>query len=302
MQELDEDHDGYIDANDLIQYDDYALTNKVVDRLMSGAGRKLLSPIPHKMNYLDFVIFLISEVDKNNDVSLDYWFGVVDIDGDGVISTFEIEYFFEEQKTRIQSLSQELITFPDIMCQMVDMVKKPLEHLHSSQAQQASGAQNHNNQQMLMMLGQSAQSSKRASLGGYSYPHSGPAEGLKLRLREKHGSLGGSQVHLPSSALAAPSSTLTAPTFHSHHKPFQSTATHVPTQGGSSYNVSEGIFYKKDLRDSKMAAPFFNVSTWDTHRGERASVCAIMRLILVSPCVFCVLCLCVVFFVRLCSI
>jgi hypothetical protein len=30
---------------------------------MSGAGRKLLSPVPAKMNYLDFVIFLISEVD-----------------------------------------------------------------------------------------------------------------------------------------------------------------------------------------------------------------------------------------------
>ena len=47
---------------------------------MSGAGRKLLSPIPGRMNYLDFVIFLISEVDKNNDVALDYWFNVLDPD------------------------------------------------------------------------------------------------------------------------------------------------------------------------------------------------------------------------------
>ena len=215
---------------------------------MAGAGRKLLSPIPHKMNYLDFVIFLISEVDKNNDVSLDYWFNVVDIDGDGVISTFEIEWFFEQQRERIQSLSQELITFPDIMCQMVDMVKKPLEHLQQTQTQ-------HNNNPQMM------QAAQNKRLGGYSYPHLGPAEGLKLKLREKHGgSLGGSNLVLPPSAVAAPSPTLTAPTFHSHHKPFQSTATHVPTQGGSSYNVSEGIFYKKDLRESKMAAPFFNVS------------------------------------------
>lgn len=94
--ELDEDHDGLIDAHDLIQYDDYALTNKVVERVMAGAGRRLLSGIPGKMNYLDFVIFLISEVDKNNDVALDYWFNVIDIDADGIITTFEIEYFFEE--------------------------------------------------------------------------------------------------------------------------------------------------------------------------------------------------------------
>lgn len=40
---------------------------------------------------------------------------MIDLDCDGVLTTYEIEYFFEEQKQRIQSLSQELITFPDIM-------------------------------------------------------------------------------------------------------------------------------------------------------------------------------------------
>lgn len=68
---------------------------------MAGAGRRLLSGIPGKMNYLDFVIFLISEVDKNNDVALDYWFNVIDIDADGIITTFEIEYFFEESEIGI---------------------------------------------------------------------------------------------------------------------------------------------------------------------------------------------------------
>ena len=34
-----------------------------------------------------------------------------------------MEYFFEEQKQRIQSLSQEQITFVDILCQLVDMIK-----------------------------------------------------------------------------------------------------------------------------------------------------------------------------------
>ena len=75
---------------------DLLLIVKVVERVMAGAGRRLLSGIPGKMNYLDFVIFLISEVDKNNDVALDYWFNVIDIDADGIITTFEIEYFFEE--------------------------------------------------------------------------------------------------------------------------------------------------------------------------------------------------------------
>lgn len=247
--ELDEDHDGYIDATDLVQYDDYALTNKVVDRIMSGAGRQLLSSVPNKMNYLDFVIFLISEVDKSSPASLDYFFNVIDVDGDGVISTFEIEYFFEEQKQRIQSLSQELITFPDIMCQMIDMVQKPA-----------------------LILQADAAAKKAAHANGTG----------ELRLKEKKTSCSGaagagisafaaasSSSHPPSAAAAAAAShpsSLVAPTFHSHHKPFQSTSTHTPVQGGSVYNVSEGLFYKKDLRDSHMAGAFFNCFPAEDHQ------------------------------------
>jgi len=267
--ELDEDHDGYIDAHDLIQYDDYALTQRVVDRIMAGAGRKLLSPIPGKMNYLDFVIFLISEVDKNNDVALEYWFNVIDLDCDGLLTTFEIEWFFEEQKQRIQSLSQELITFPDIMCQLIDMVKRPLL--------------------LLDQANKPATSARGGSQGapGYNYPHSTSSEAgpPRLKAKEKHGSghyfpslphaalssggiaagsssLSSSSSSLSSSSSALPSSssssTLQASTFHSHHRPFVSSAQHTPVQGGAVYNVSEGVFYKRDLRDSHMAAQFFN--------------------------------------------
>ena len=32
---------------------------------------------------------------------------------------------------------------------------------------------------------------------------------------------------------------------------------HTPVQGGAAYHVAEGLFYKKDLRESKMAPQFF---------------------------------------------
>ena len=121
--ELDSDHDGFIDVNDLSSYDDYALTSKVVERVIAGAGRPLLSAVKGKMNYLDFVVFLISEIDKSHPVSVDYWFNCIDLDGDGLITGYEMEAFFEEQKQRIQSLSQEQITFIDILCQLSDMIK-----------------------------------------------------------------------------------------------------------------------------------------------------------------------------------
>lgn len=71
--ELDSDHDGLIDSNDLSTYDDYSLTSKMIERVMGGYGRKLLSSVVGKMNYLDFIVFLVSEVDKSNRVSIAYW-------------------------------------------------------------------------------------------------------------------------------------------------------------------------------------------------------------------------------------
>lgn len=239
---MDEDHDGYIDGNDLIGYDDWAMTSRVVDRIMAGAGRKFLSPIPNKMSYLDFVVFLISEVDKTSDVSLNYFFNVIDLDCDGIISTYEIQYFFDEQKHRIQNLSQELITFPDIMCQLIDMVQKPLL------AMQQDAATNKGRE--LNQTGELRLKEKKMSYSG--------GTGGNLFGPLGSGTLSSSQSSSPHAALlVAPSPTLQASTFHSHHKPFQSSATYTPTQGGSIYNVNEGLFYRKDLKESKMASQFF---------------------------------------------
>ena len=121
--ELDSDHDGFIDQSDLATYDDYSLTAKLVERVIGGHGRPLLSTQPGKMNYLDFIVFLVSEVDKASRVSIAYWFNALDLDGDGQLTSYEMEHFFDEQKQRIQALSQEQITFVDILCQLVDMIK-----------------------------------------------------------------------------------------------------------------------------------------------------------------------------------
>ena len=72
--ELDSDHDGFIDQSDLATYDDYSLTSKMIERVIGGHGRQLLSPQPGKMNYLDFIVFLVSEVDKSNRISIAYWY------------------------------------------------------------------------------------------------------------------------------------------------------------------------------------------------------------------------------------
>eukprot|EP00468_Gymnochlora_sp_CCMP2014_P009500 CAMPEP_0167755352 /NCGR_PEP_ID=MMETSP0110_2-20121227/8774_1 /TAXON_ID=629695 /ORGANISM="Gymnochlora sp., Strain CCMP2014" /LENGTH=274 /DNA_ID=CAMNT_0007641325 /DNA_START=737 /DNA_END=1561 /DNA_ORIENTATION=- len=125
--ELDDDHDFEIDAKDLLRYDDYALTTKIIHRVMEGYGRPFISPMKGKMGYEDFVVFLMSEVDKTSDISVEYWFRCLDLDGDGVIAAYELEYFFSEQAARLQQLSQEEVLFTDVLCQLNDMIKPKVE-------------------------------------------------------------------------------------------------------------------------------------------------------------------------------
>lgn len=79
------------------------------------------------MSYADFVWFLISEEDKKTPTSIEYWFRCMDLDGDGALSMFELEYFYEEQCRRLDSLAIEALPFQDCLCQMLDLVKPQSE-------------------------------------------------------------------------------------------------------------------------------------------------------------------------------
>ena len=48
------------------------------------------------MGYDDFVWFMLCEEDKTTKKSLDYWFAVIDLDANGIITPHEMEYFYEE--------------------------------------------------------------------------------------------------------------------------------------------------------------------------------------------------------------
>jgi serine/threonine-protein phosphatase 2A regulatory subunit B'' len=60
----------------------------------------------------------MSEEDKTNVVSLQYWFRVIDLNGDGVITPAEMQYFYTEQMQRMADLNMEVVPFRDILAQM----------------------------------------------------------------------------------------------------------------------------------------------------------------------------------------
>ncbi|KAH9584809.1 Serine/threonine-protein phosphatase 2A regulatory subunit B'' subunit alpha [Schistosoma haematobium] len=78
------------------------------------------------MTYPDFVWFLLAEEDKHHPRSIEYWFRCMDLDGDGLLSMYELEYFYSEQLARMEEMGIEPISFEDCLCQCLDMVKPAL--------------------------------------------------------------------------------------------------------------------------------------------------------------------------------
>ena len=128
--ELDQDHNSLINIDDLLRYDDYSLTNIIVERIINGHGRLLRSNKLNYMNYEDFIVFFISEVDKTSIQSITYWFNIIDIDKKGYITIYDIQDILMEQIHRLQSISQATINSNDIICQLYDILQLSYDIKH----------------------------------------------------------------------------------------------------------------------------------------------------------------------------
>jgi len=135
--ELDTDHDLVIDINDLYRYGNGILTRRIVERIVScplfprdvensrlvaTADTSYRMKIP-RMTYQEFVCFMLAEEDKTSESAQEFWFNCLDLDKDGILSLFELEYFYKEQQERMESVPMESPPFVDILCQMLDMLK-----------------------------------------------------------------------------------------------------------------------------------------------------------------------------------
>jgi len=120
--ELDRDHDLQISKPDLLRHNDFAVSARVIDRVFSGAVYRTNPSTTGFMTYADFIWFLLSEEDKRTQTAIEYWFRCMDIDGDGALSMYELEYFYDEQRQRMEALCIEPLPFEDCLCQMLDMI------------------------------------------------------------------------------------------------------------------------------------------------------------------------------------
>lgn len=90
----------------------------MIERIFSGAVTRGQAKAKRQMTYQEFVYFLISEEDKRQETAIEYWFRCLDLDGDGFLSLYELEYFYEEQVKRMEAIGIEALPFNDCICQV----------------------------------------------------------------------------------------------------------------------------------------------------------------------------------------
>ncbi|EJD76416.1 EF hand family protein [Loa loa] len=126
--ELDKDHDLIISKIDMSQHCNGALPPQIIDRIFSGAvtrspaGKRIREAL-ETIGYTDFVAFLLAEEDKRHPTSVEYWFRCLDLDGDGVLSMYEMEYFYNGVKNKMDQHNIDSMRFDDVVCNLLDLIR-----------------------------------------------------------------------------------------------------------------------------------------------------------------------------------
>lgn len=72
--ELDDDHDLWIDKNDMAKHNNAALSTRIIERIFTS-GVVIFNPEARgRMSYEDFVYFLLAEENKKHPRAVEYWF------------------------------------------------------------------------------------------------------------------------------------------------------------------------------------------------------------------------------------
>ncbi len=108
-----------IDEPSLQTFDCFGLSTRVLSRVISGCGLGRNPLNPGFMSYREFIPFIISSESKSTNPSIEYWFRCLDTDGDGVISLYELYWFWEEQYDRMTiSRMSDPWKFDDFVCNL----------------------------------------------------------------------------------------------------------------------------------------------------------------------------------------
>ncbi|CAJ0568692.1 unnamed protein product, partial [Mesorhabditis spiculigera] len=123
--ELDDDHDMLISKRDMLAHDEGALTPLVVNRMFSKAVVRG-SRNEHLVEFIglpEFAAFLMADEDKKNPTSVEYWFRICDLDGDGLVTLYEMEEMYGQVRDKLTLNKIDTMQFGDVACNLLDMIR-----------------------------------------------------------------------------------------------------------------------------------------------------------------------------------
>ena len=127
--ELDADGDFELSLEELHRYGGYALSTRAIGRVfveLAGSPREAIEAPNGGISYGAFVYFLLCEEDKASATARSFWFRVLDVDADGVLSADDLRHFYDEQAARLTSLGHEPADFGHVLCQLTDALNPRL--------------------------------------------------------------------------------------------------------------------------------------------------------------------------------
>ncbi|XVE72906.1 hypothetical protein DITRI_Ditri11bG0075700 [Diplodiscus trichospermus] len=83
----------------------------------SGNGRLTLRELKRGN-----LVAAMQHADEEEDINKVLRFKCIDLDGNGVLTPNEMQFFYEEQLHRMECMAQEPVLFEDILCQIIDMI------------------------------------------------------------------------------------------------------------------------------------------------------------------------------------
>ncbi|XP_044727195.1 serine/threonine-protein phosphatase 2A regulatory subunit B'' subunit gamma-like [Chrysoperla carnea] len=115
---LDKDHNGMLNKEELAGYGTGTLTGVFLDRVFQEC-----LTYDGEMDYKTYLDFVLALENRHEPQSLHYLFRILDINSQGYLTAFNLNYFFRAIQEQLVSHGAEPVIFEDIKDEIFDMVK-----------------------------------------------------------------------------------------------------------------------------------------------------------------------------------
>ena len=111
----------YITVENFRSHVGYDVSNLFINRLCKSCHEG-------KIRYTDFVTFLLANADPFHPKSIEYFFRLLDVDDDGILSLHDVELLYHEIEEMSQELDAPVPDFQNFICMMLDAIRPKNKH------------------------------------------------------------------------------------------------------------------------------------------------------------------------------